>query len=148
MLVAPDVVVYGTPPRPGPSRLPGGVVLERPWRLASRIAVQPQRLGTGTLQLARLVTVSPELGQAMASPAPPRPLRVGIGSVREGRPRVEVIEVLQVLESTGDAPVRWALELSEASEAPSAEDLYAEQHPGIVPNSLWCTLFPRARFCH
>jgi hypothetical protein len=110
---------------------------------------QPRRVGTGRLQLRTLVTADPPLDRRMALPRPPRLVRVGIGWVMSGRPLVEVIEILKVhpTDPAFAGSPQLGLELVNASTAPTEADAFAENHPGLVPASLWCKLFPKARFC-
>jgi hypothetical protein len=111
---------------------------------------QPRRVGTGQLQLSTLVTADTRLDRRMALPKPPRLVRVGIGWVTDGRPSVEVIEILQVhpTDPAFRGTPQLGLELLTASTAPTEADAFAANHPGLVPASLWCKLFPKAKFCN
>jgi hypothetical protein len=110
---------------------------------------QPRRVGTGRLQLRTLVTADTRLDRRMALPNPPRLVRVGIGWVTKGRPSVEVIEILQVhpTDPAFAGSPELGLELLTASTAPTEADVFAANHPGLIPASLWCKLFPKAKFC-
>lgn len=109
---------------------------------------QPRRLGSGRLALAMLVMLDEPLQSLMEGEKPPKPLRVGLGCIRDNRPFVEVIEVLQVLETgPGEIPKQWGLELAHRSKCPSSQDGEKDDPPGAKPASVWCKLFPTASYC-
>lgn len=108
-----------------------------------------RRLGTGQLELPTLVTMDLRLDRRMAALKPPHLLRVGIGWVQHERPQVEVIEILRVhpTQMQRGNTAWFGVELATASAAPTEADVWAAAHPNSVPGSLWCRMFPNARFC-
>jgi hypothetical protein len=98
-----------------------------------------QRIGTGSLDLNRLVTVDPPLDAQLASNRPPWVLRVGIGGQRDGQVTVEIIDVLQVMQSEPGmaSPPLWALELVEPAQSPTTWDTRpADPPPSRPPRDL------------
>jgi hypothetical protein len=81
---------------------------------------QVQRLGSGMLADPELVVVDPPLDAQLASPQPPRVLRVGLASAVSEEPFVELREVRNVLESVATRHGRiWALGLTEPARSPT-----------------------------
>lgn len=85
---------------------------------------RPVRLGGGTLEADRVVTLDPDVAQRLASDHPPEVLRVGIAGIREREPVVEVLEVRQVLHS--EVTGQWAVELWGRAESPTVWETRSE----------------------
>ncbi len=93
----------------------------------------------------QVVVLDPPLDDALLSDGPPELLRVGIASVLDGEPFVEVIEVRQVLRSADHSPGRWAVELWTPAKSPTIIEAMDEDDGGIK-NAI-CYLFPDFSFC-
>ena len=107
----------------------------------------PVRLGTGSLDHARLVVLDRQLSRALASDSPPELLRVGIAGRVHDEPYVEVLEVRQVLSS--EVRPEWAVELWTAARSPTVDEAMSDSPggPDYGPGNPVCYAFPRASFC-
>lgn len=89
---------------------------------------QPSRLGNGFLPHELVVGLKGALKQEMSSDHPPQILRVGIANTQDdGQMFVEVIEVLQVVQSTDHTPVLWAAELQTPAQSPTNPEAAADE---------------------
>jgi hypothetical protein len=106
---------------------------------------RPRRLGSGRLRTERLVLLDPPLSDALGSTDPPEVVRVGIASLVDGEPFVEVIEVRQVGSSTHAVP-RWAAELASEARSPTTLELAFGEDEDPIRNGV-CAAFPFLSFC-
>ncbi|MET1005609.1 MAG: hypothetical protein ABWX96_08675 [Propionibacteriaceae bacterium] len=107
--------------------------------------VHPRRLGGGQLRMEQAVQLDREVEEALNSDEPPEILRVGIASMLDGEPFVEVIEVRQVLRSADHDPGHWAVELRTPAQSPTVLETQVDDDGGI--KNLVCYLYPDFSFC-